>query len=264
MATFPKGNLLLDHLSHEAFASLRAEAIHAATGDVLIEADTTPEFAFFPHPDTVVSIVRGTDEGIMVEAGLVGFEGVVNVQTIIAPPEPTRSEAIIQLGSDVTRVRLDVARAAFAAHASFRDGVLAVTNNLLHQITQNAVCNRLHKIEQRLSKWLLVARDRFASDELHLTHDFLAQMLGIHRPGVSIAIDALEVDGLIAHARNRITLRDREGLLARTCECYGVVHESLRTLRATLAPPRQLSRIGCASDDPAAAAGQQERTTSTS
>lgn len=105
----------------------------------------------------------------------------------------------------------------------------------LSQVTQNLVCNRLHPIEQRLAKWLLTVHDRVDSGDLHLTHDFLARMLGIHRPGVSLAISALEVDGLIHHSRNRIALRDREGLLSKCCECYGVVHENLETLRTPLA-----------------------------
>jgi CRP-like cAMP-binding protein len=98
----------------------------------------------------------------------------------------------------------------------------------LDQVTQNLVCNRLHPIEQRLAKWLLVMQDRTQTAELHLTQEFLSYMLGVHRPGVSIAVTALEADGVIAHRRNRIALREREGIIARSCECYRPLHEKLR------------------------------------
>lgn len=101
-------------------------------------------------------------------------------------------------------------------------------------MTQNAVCNRVHQIEQRLAKWLLAVRDRAGSDELPLTHEFLAHMLGIHRPGVSIAVRALELDALITHERNLITIRDVEGLLARACECDRENREALMKVRAQL------------------------------
>jgi CRP-like cAMP-binding protein len=117
----------------------------------------------------------------------------------------------------------------------FRDRVLAFTSSFLEQVTQNLVCNRLHAIEQRLSKWILTVRDRTHDDELTLTHEFLAHMLGIHRPGVSIAVAALELDALIAHGRNRIIITDRSGLEKRSCECYGVLHASLQKVRAALA-----------------------------
>lgn len=234
MAAVSTGNLLLDRLDSDLYAALGAEAMHFETGARLLSAGETPEFVFFPAPGAVLSIVRGTSEGSVVETGLAGMEAFSSVHSIIAPPQPTRTETILQLGNDVIRVPCRRAREAFDRDSRFREGTLACTNDLLIQNTQNVVCNRLHLLEQRLAKWLLLLRDRVGSDELRLTHEFIAQMLGIHRPGVSIAIDALELDGLIQHARNRILIRDASLLATRSCECAAVANESLSTLRSVL------------------------------
>ena len=228
------GNLLLTAVPAETLQSLGAEVLAYEKGEILFGPDETPEWTFFPHTGAVVSVVRSTSDGSMVEAGVVGHEGGVSIHTMIAEPAPTRTDAIVQMAGEFTRIATGAAREYFQLDAAFRDRVLAYTSNFLNQITQNTVCNRLHAIEQRLAKWLLTVRDRVPGDELHLTHDFLAHMLGIHRPGVSIAVHALEIDGLIAHGRNRIAIRDDEGLLNRSCECYGLVHDSLEQLRATL------------------------------
>src|SRR5207253_11228883 len=114
------------------------------------------------------------------------------------------------------------------------EAVLTFTTAFLNQVTQNLVCNRLHEIEHRLAKWLLLCRDRARRDELSLTHEFLSHMLGVHRPGVSIAVAALASDGLIAQGRNRITIRSVEGLEERSCECYGPLHETLLRLRSAV------------------------------
>jgi Mn-dependent DtxR family transcriptional regulator len=101
-------------------------------------------------------------------------------------------------------------------------------------VTQNLLCNRPHAIEHRLAKWLLVIRDRTATDDLHLTQNFLSHMLGVYRPSVSIAVNALEGDGVIAHSRNHIRIRDHAGLLARSCECYAVLHAGLAGFTKTI------------------------------
>ena len=202
--------------------------------EALLRPDETPEFVYFPHPGTVVSIVRSTVSGQMVETGVVGGEGFLNVQTLLAGPAPTRSESIVQNEGRLTRIPSDNVRELFNEHIAFRNAALGYVSVFLDQVTQNLVCNRLHPIEQRLAKWLLVMRDRVATDELHLTQEFLAYMLGVHRPGVSIAVNALETDGLIRHRRNHIELRDRAGVEERSCECYPPLHEKLQEFVASL------------------------------
>jgi CRP-like cAMP-binding protein len=157
-----------------------------------------------------------------------------NVHTVIAAPASTGSDAIVQIDGRVSRVDAALLREQFQHEGAFRDLLLSYTSLFLHQVTQNLLCNRLHVIEQRLAKWLLIIRDRIDTDELHLTQDFLSHMLGVHRPGVSIAVNALEVDNVIGHSRNYIRIRDRAGLQARSCECYAPLHSGLESFRANL------------------------------
>jgi CRP-like cAMP-binding protein len=226
-------NLILDGLSAETLSALDIrEESHPITA-VLFRPDETPKSVFFPCRGAVVSIVRSTEDGSMVESGVIGDEGLMAVQNVITDPAPTGSQAIVQIDGRFLRLDARLLREQFQKDGVLRDRVLAFTSAFLTQITQNLVCNRLHAIEKRLAKWLLIVRDRMDKDELHLTHDFLAHMLGIHRPGVSIAVNALELDGIISHSRNRITIRDRQGLIDRACECFGVLHADLLNFRAT-------------------------------
>jgi CRP-like cAMP-binding protein len=226
------GNILLDTLAPDALAALEIREEDHPITVVLITADETPAFVFFPYAGAVVSIVRSTENGSMVEAGVIGGEGMFAVQTVLARPAPINSEAIVQIEGRFARVEHARLQSQFRANEPFRDVLLAFTNVFLEQVTQNLVCNRLHAIEARLAKWLLIVRDRIDTDQLHLTQDFLSHMLGIHRPGVSIAVGALEVDGIVRHGRNFIEIRDREGLLKRSCECYAVIHEKLEQFRS--------------------------------
>lgn len=235
MATgLTSGNRILRVLSDDALQELAGETRRYEPHHTLFTADETPEYVFFPHHGAVVSIVRSTAEGGTVEAGICANEGMTSVQLLIAEPAPTHSEPMVQLAGDVTRIPTAAARATFERHATFRHAVLEYASHFMNELTQNAVCNRLHSIEQRLAKWLLVVRDRTDADDIRLTHDFLSHMLGVHRPGVSIAVSALELDGLIGHTRNVITIQDRDGLVARSCECYSVVHAGFVKLRAAL------------------------------
>jgi CRP-like cAMP-binding protein len=227
MAVIPDGNVLLDNLGPDALSALAIQEENHPITTVLIAPDETPSYVFFPYTGAVVSIVRSTENGSMVEAGVIGGEGFFYVQTAITTPAPTGAEAIVQIEGRFARVEYARLNEQFRDNHPFRESMLAFASLFLEQITENLVCNRLHAIEQRLAKWLLVVRDRIDTDHLHLTQDFLSHMLGVHRPGVSIAVAALEVDGLVRHSRNSIEIRDREGLLGRSCECYRVIHSKL-------------------------------------
>jgi len=220
-------NLLLSSFPSKILRALApVEEEHKIT-DILARPNETPESVFFPHFGAVVSIIRSTESGAMVEAGVVGHEGMFNVHTVITDPAPTGTEAVVQIDGRVSRVDAGVLRDHFRNNEPCRDLLLSFTSLFLHQVTQNLLCNRLHGIEQRLAKWLLITRDRIDTDELHLTQDFLSHMLGVHRPGVSIAVTALESDGVIGHSRNYIRIRDHVGLLARSCECYAPLRAGL-------------------------------------
>jgi len=228
------GNLLLNTLSPKILSALDPREEDHKITDILIRPADTPDSIFFPHFGAVVSIIRATESGAMVEAGVVGHEGMFNVHTVITEPAPTGSEAIVQIDGRISRVDAGILRDHFRKNEAFRDLLLSFTSLFLHQVTQNLLCNRLHAIEQRLAKWLLIIRDRIDTDELHLTQDFLSHMLGVHRPGVSIAVTALEADGVIGHSRNYIRIRDHKGLLARSCECYAPLHAGLERFVASI------------------------------
>jgi hypothetical protein len=230
MLTLPgsrTGNLLLEMLPANALERSNAREEDIPLKHVLLAADETPQFVYFPHHGSVASIVRATVSGQMVEAGVVGGEGLCNIHTVLAGAAPTGSRMIVQNEGRFTLVAVQSLKLLFNEHAGFRDAVLAYTSVFLDQVTQNLVCNRLHNIEQRLAKWLLVMRDRVLRDELHMTQEFLAYMLGVHRPGVSLAVKELETEGLIRHRRNLIALVDPDGILARACECYLPLRDKL-------------------------------------
>jgi len=238
MATTPtfRGNLLLETLSPDTLRQLVTTDEDHHIKDVLVTPDETPGYVFFPHFGAVISIVRSTESGAMIEAGVVGHEGMFSVHTVLTTPAPTGSQAVVQNDGRVTRIDAARLHARFRQDEHFHDLLLSFTSLFLHQVTQNLLCNRVHPIEQRLAKWLLIIRDRIARDELHLTQDFLSFMLGVYRPGVSIAVHALQVDGLITHSRNYLKIRDHDGLRARSCECYATLNADLARFRAAVPP----------------------------
>ena len=233
MASLPR-SLLLDTLPPDLRASLHIREEEHRLSDVLIKADERSDSVFFPHSGALVSIIRATESGSMVEVGVIGGEGIFNVHTLLTPTPPTGCEALVQGEGRFSRGKAASVKELFRGNEPFRELVLEYTSIFLDQVTQNALCNRLHPIEQRLAKWTLIVRERVGSDDLHLTHDFLSHMLGVHRPGVSIAVNALAQDKVIDTKRNHIIVRDVEGLKARACECHVSINDRLGAFTAKL------------------------------
>jgi CRP-like cAMP-binding protein len=213
---------------------LRVQEEEHRLADVLIKADESSDHIFFPHTGALVSIIRSTEGGSMVEVGVIGGEGIFNVHTLLTPSPPTGNESLVQGEGRFSRVKASRIKELFRSNESFRELVLEYTSIFLDQVTQNAVCNRLHPIEQRLAKWVLIVRERVGSDDLQMTHDFLSHMLGVHRPGVSIAVNALALDNVIDSRRNHIIVRDVEGLKTRACECHVSINDRLSAFTAKL------------------------------
>jgi len=237
------GNAFLEALSASIPGRLAIVEEHRESHDVLIEADEPTEWLYFPPRGAMISLTRSADSGATVEVGIVGYEGLATMHALLAP-NSIGAEGIVQLGGAFSRVSLSEIRDLMNDNENARELSFAYAGAFLSQVSQHALCNRLHTIEQRLAKWLLGVRDRIDTDEIGLTHDFLSHMLGIRRSGVTVAIGALALDGLIRHSRNSITIRDREGLEGRSCECYEVIVEATRPLlerlqRTTSAPVRQ-------------------------
>lgn len=220
-------SLLLDTLPSDVRNALHVEESEHRLAEVLIKANESPELAFFPHTGALVSIIRSTESGSMVEVGVIGGEGVFNVHSLLTQSPPTGSKALVQGEGRFSRVKASRIKDLFRTNEPFRELLLEYTSIFLDQVTQNAVCNRLHPIEQRLAKWLLIVRERVGNEDLQLTHDFLAHMLGVHRPGVSIAVNALAQDAVIESRRNHIVVRDVVGLKAKSCECHASINDRL-------------------------------------
>ena len=225
----PRGNALLEAFPAKVRKKLEIIDEQHNGHPVLIEADAVPEWLYFPHRGTVVSLTRSSESGATVEVGIVGWEGMATLHALLSP-RASGANAVVQITGATSRVRLREIRELQDRDSVVRECLNLFAGAFLTQVSQHALCNRLHSIEQRLAKWLLGVSDRIDSAEIGLTHEFLSHMIGIRRSGVTVAVGALALDGLITHSRNSITITDREGLEDRTCECYGVIGEALQPL----------------------------------
>jgi CRP-like cAMP-binding protein len=225
----PRGNAMLEAFPKEARQHLEVIEEQHKSNKLLIEADQIPEWLYFPHRGAVVSLTRSSASGATVEVGIVGWEGIVSLHALLSP-KASGANAVVQIAGSTSRVRLREMRELLDGDSDVRECLLLFAGTFLAQVSQHVVCNRLHSIEERLAKWLLAVSERIDSEEIALTHDFLSHMIGIRRSGVTIAIGALTLDGLIRHSRNSIWITDREGLEDRTCECYGVIAEAMQPL----------------------------------
>jgi len=201
---------LLPHLSH-------MDLVH---GNVLFDTGEPIQEVYFPN-DAVVSLVYSTLDGTTVEVGLVGNEGMVGVPFILgATASPYR--AIVQVSNGAMTMKATILRDEFLRGGVLQNVLHRYTYGLMTQVSRTAVCNRIHKIEERLARWLLMVRDRMLSDEFGLTHEFLADMLGVRRAGVTLAAGAIQQAGLIRYVHGKVTIVDPEGLESVACECYAV------------------------------------------
>jgi CRP-like cAMP-binding protein len=214
-------NRLLPHL----------EPVTFALGEVICEPTGQLNYAYFPTT-SVVSFLYTMADGATAEMGLVGNDGVVGVALILGG-KTTPNRAVVQIAGCAVRMRANLLTQEFARGGPFQLSLLCYTQALITQISQTAVCNRLHPIIERLSRWLLLCHDRAESDELLLTQEFLANMLGGRRESVTVAAGHLQDAGLIRYARGHIRIIDRKRLEARACECYQVVQSQCRRLLGT-------------------------------
>jgi CRP-like cAMP-binding protein len=195
------------------------ERITLDYGQVLLDEGEKPVWAYFPE-NAVVSVVRILGDGSMIEVGLIGCDGFVGIHSLTEYDDEQPYRHIVQNSGDTFRLPLKDLRAELSRGEEFQNLLLRFTAAFLTQISQTAACNRLHTIEQRLARWLLMMRDRVSSDEMKLTQEFLSHMLGTRVAGVNEALRALTLSALVSHRRNNITIVDREGLEAAACECY--------------------------------------------
>jgi CRP-like cAMP-binding protein len=181
---------------------------------------------YFPN-DGLISLVVELKDGKTVEAGLVGNEGVTGMPAVLGLIRSPLRE-VVQIAGEGFRVRLDVFMKVLRSTPCFKAALDLFAAGLAMQVAQTAACNRLHNIEHRLARWLLMAQDRLGSGLLPITHDFLAAMLGTDRPSVSLAAGVLQRKRMIRYRRGSVTIENRKQLEKFACECYAVVQEYSR------------------------------------
>lgn len=226
----PPRNRLLAALPRGEFERLRPRLEQLALDQkhVLMTPDEPISAAYFPETGWV-SMVALLAEGKSAEVGLVGSEGMVGLPLLLGS-ESSNVEAMVQCRGTMLRLRASSFDAALEQSPSLRTLLLRYTLAFHQQITQTAACNGHHALDQRLARWLLMAHDRAESDEFPLTQEFLAMMLCVHRPGVTVAARLFQQAGLIRYAQGRITIVDRGGLEAAACECYSAVRRGFSNL----------------------------------
>jgi len=216
-------NRILAALPHEEITRLlpELERIDLALGDQVYESGGRLDYVWFPT-SCIVSLIYTMESGAVAEMGLVGNDGMVGVALFMGG-DTMPNCAVVQLGGSAIRMRAKTLQAEFLRGGPLQKLLLRYTQALITQISQTAVCNRLHSVEQRLSRWLLLCHDRSGSDELPMTQEFISNMLGGRRQSVTVAAGRLQDAGLIHYSRGHITIVDRTGLENSVCECYQVV-----------------------------------------
>jgi len=206
-------------------------------GRVLYESGAPLTHAYFPT-SAIASLMYVTESGASAAVALVGHEGMVGVPLIMGAGS-TPGRAVVHSAGAGYRIPGALLQDEFARSGTVLRILLRYTQALIAQMAQIAVCNRHHTVDQQLCRWLLLNLDRMVGDEMPVTQDLIAQMLGVRREGVTEAALALQHAGLIAYRRGHITVLDREGLARRSCECRAVIQiEYNRLLRDISAPPQ--------------------------
>lgn len=197
-----------------------AEWVSLAAKDVIWEANQPIRHVYFPET-AVISLVTLLDAG-PIEAITIGNDGFVGLP-VFHGPGATVTRANCQMPGSAWKLSAKIFGEVCAASAPLQRTLDRYSQLVIETISQSAACNRVHVIEERCARWLLMSHDRVGSDEIPLTQEFLAQMLGVRRPGVTVAIGILQRAGLISHGRGRIKVTDRSGLEAASCECYAAI-----------------------------------------
>jgi CRP-like cAMP-binding protein len=199
------------------------ESVQMPLGQVLYESGRAMSHVYFPT-SAIVSLLYVMADGSSAEIAVVGRDGVVGIALFMGGGS-TPSRAVVQSAGEGWRLRGPVMLEEFNRSHPVMHLMLRYTQALITQMAQTAVCNRHHLLDQQLCRWLLLSMDRLVGNELVMTQELIANMLGVRREGVTEAALKLQRDGLIRYARGRITVLDRPGLEARTCECYAVVKQ---------------------------------------
>ena len=204
------------------------ESVDMPLGAVLYESGAALAHVYFPTT-AIVSLLYTMESGASAEIAIVGNEGVVGVSLFMGG-HSTTSRAVVQSGGHGYRLKAGILMSEFNRSSPVLHLLLRYTQALITQMSQTAVCNRHHSLDQQLCRWLLLSLDRLQGNELVMTQDLIANMLGVRREGVTVGARKLQKAGLIRYSRGRITVVDRGGLEKSTCECYAVVRKEYERL----------------------------------
>jgi len=223
-------NRLLSALPEAEYKRLLPDLkqVSFALGDVVYEPGAPQHYLYFPTT-SIISLLYTMENGMIAEMGSVGNDGVLGISLFMgAHSVPNR--AVVQIAGRALRMPEKVLQREFSAGGPFQLLLLRYTMAFIAQLSQIAVCSRLHSVEQRLCRWLLLSHDRMKSNELQMTQEFIANILGSRREGVTVAAGRLQDAGIISYNRGRIMILDRAGLELHVCECYQVVKNAFQQL----------------------------------
>ena len=226
----PRENHLLNALPPGDYERLAPflEPVPMSLGDVLYEPGMRMRYVYFPTT-SIVSLLYVMEDGASAEIAIVGNEGILGISLFMGG-ETTPSRAVVQGAGFGFRLKAQLLKDEFARFGPMLRLLLRYTQALITQMSQTAACNRHHSVDQQLCRWLLLSLDRLATNELVMTQELIANMLGVRREGVTEAAGRLQGAGLIRYRRGRISVLDRPGLEARACECYQVVKKEFDRL----------------------------------
>jgi CRP-like cAMP-binding protein len=216
----PVTNRLLSALPPKELARLRRylEPVPLPLRLTLSKPGVSIDHVYFPQGG-MVSLVQSLEDGAQIEVGVIGREGFVGTAVLLGA-DASPVEAMVQIAGSALRMHVSVFREQVLRSNPFSDILYRYAQVLHIQVSQSAACNGRHVLQERLARWLLTARDRADSDELPLSHEFLAMMLGTRRPGVTLALGAFRTAGIICNRNSRVTIIDRASLEDAACECY--------------------------------------------
>jgi CRP-like cAMP-binding protein len=223
-------NRLLASLPPADFARLAASLtpVSLPLKQVLLEADEPIQAAYFVETG-MVSYLAYLESGEAIEVGIIGSEGMVGMPLILGV-DSGPAGAIVQMQGTALRITPAALRQAFDESKALHSRLLRYMQAFYTQVSQTAVCNGHHSLEERLARWILMAGDRAEGDQFPMTHEFMAMMLGVRRSGVTVTAGALKQAGLIAYSSGQMTILDRSSLEATACECYGTVRRYFEQL----------------------------------
>jgi CRP-like cAMP-binding protein len=224
------GNRLLDWLPGDERDRLHPhlELVHLQSNQTVHEPGEFAEHAFFPVSG-LISLVAMMEDGTSIEVGMIGAEGMFSASALLGDDYPAQ-RAMVQLPGQALQMPIHLLRQAWQANANWHAFLLRYVQVTLNVATQAAACNRLHLLERRFARWLLAAHDRARMNTFPLTQEFVAMMLGVRRPGVTVAAQSLQADGIITYNHGTMTIVDRKGLEAVACECYRTLLEETKRL----------------------------------